>query len=74
MSRLGLGALEWEERGEHPTLWRFVTLYNIVSQTDLDLLVVGIFGKPSSTIPNLNIDYYSCTGTVGTYYSITPGL
>ena len=30
---LGLGALEWEERAQHPTLWRFVTLYYIVSQT-----------------------------------------
>ena len=30
---LGLGALEWEERAQHPTLWRFVTLYCIVSQT-----------------------------------------
>jgi hypothetical protein len=27
-------ALECEERGQHPTLWRFVTLYYIVSQTD----------------------------------------
>ena len=31
---LGLGALEWEERAQHPTLWRFVTLYYIVSQTE----------------------------------------
>jgi hypothetical protein len=31
---LGLGALEWEERAQCPTLWRFVTLYSIVSQTD----------------------------------------
>ena len=31
---LGWGALEWEERAQHPTLWRFVTLYSIVSQTD----------------------------------------
>ena len=30
---LGLRALECEERGQHPTLWRFVTLYYIVSQT-----------------------------------------
>ena len=30
---LGLTALEWEERAQHTTLWRFVTLYCIVSQT-----------------------------------------
>jgi hypothetical protein len=30
---LGLTALEWEERAQHSTLWRFVTLYYIVSQT-----------------------------------------
>jgi hypothetical protein len=28
---LGLGALDSEERAQHPTLWRFVTLYyNII--------------------------------------------
>ena len=31
---LGLTALEWEEVAQHNTLWRFVTLYYIVSQTD----------------------------------------
>ena len=30
---LGLTALEWEEGAQHPAQWRFVTLYNIVSQT-----------------------------------------
>ena len=30
---LGLTALEWEEGAQHTTLWRFVTLYYIVSQT-----------------------------------------
>jgi hypothetical protein len=30
---LGLMALEWEEGAQHTTLWRFVTLYSIVSQT-----------------------------------------
>ena len=30
---LGLTALEWEEGAQHTTLWRFVTLYSIVSQT-----------------------------------------
>ena len=30
---LGLTALEWEEGAQHTTVWRFVTLYNIVSQT-----------------------------------------
>ena len=30
---LGLTALEWEEGAQHPAHWRFVTLYNIVSQT-----------------------------------------
>ena len=30
---LGLTALEWEEGAQHTTLWRFVTLYSIVSHT-----------------------------------------
>ena len=36
---LGLTALEWEEGAQHTTLWRFVTLYNIVSQTEFGLSI-----------------------------------
>ena len=32
---LGLTALEWEEGAQHPAHWRFVTLYSIVSQTEV---------------------------------------
>ena len=37
---LGLTALEWEEGAQHPAHWRFVTLYYIVSQTAIDLVLV----------------------------------
>ena len=35
---LGLTALEWEEGAQHTTVWRFVTLYGIVSQSDYKMM------------------------------------
>eukprot|EP01047_Picozoa_sp_COSAG01_P032085 COSAG01_NODE_2304_length_7949_cov_5.517962_7_plen_51_part_00 len=42
---LGLGTLEWEERAQHPSLWRFVTLYSIVSQTGISPSVNVVAAK-----------------------------
>jgi hypothetical protein len=38
---LGLGALGSEDRPQHSTLWRFVTLYSIVSQTEVQVVLIA---------------------------------